>query len=132
MSDQPRQKDGKFDRKLSPAPSAAPSVPDRGQIADKFEEYDHTGARQEQALSEGLHQVGEGLDAIAEIYRERARRREAEIEANQERLQRIQDQLDEMSARRSQIEEELRMKEERKLSNRIKRLFTGKKDEQSK
>lgn len=126
MSQQPRKSNGQFGNKLVPAPKSSPSLPDRNQIAQGFDNYDETGKQQEAELKSGLTEVGDSIDAITEIYKQRSLRREAEIDANQKKLAEIREQLDEISAQRRDIEARYRERQGKKLSNRLKKFFAKK------
>jgi chromosome segregation ATPase len=123
MSQQPRRSNGQFGNKLSPAPKNAPATPDRNQLAEGFDNYDALGKRQEQELQSGLSEVGDSIDAIIEIYKQRSERREKEIEANQRQLAEMQKTLDDMSAQRQDIENRYREQQQKSFVNRVKRFF---------
>lgn len=124
MSQQPRKTNGQFGNKLAgPTPTSGPSVPDRNQLSNDFKDYDKLGEQQEKELQGGLASVGESLDSIIEIYRNRSERRQAQIDSTQKQLDEIREKLDEISTQRADIERRYHEQQEKRLSNRLRRFF---------
>lgn len=123
MSEQPRKKNGQFTEKWAPTPSSAPALPDKGLNAS-LDSYNDTGARQEEVLSTGFGEISSSLDSVIQIYRDRQARAEAQMRETTERLRQINDELDKIHEQRLAIEAELKARQERSLSGRIRKLFS--------
>lgn len=128
MTEQPRKNNGQFSNKLAPAaPSSSPdlpSIPNRADLAGSFESYNQTSAEQEKVMQDGFADVGNSLDAVITIYKERQARREAEHKEFEEQLGKLKDQLDQIALERKRVEEELERRRNSSFLSKIANAFS--------